>query len=85
MKNRGARRERTHTKFVARIKKWFQIYGNRRDNTWVEFLQNNKWLHMYKHNKVYGRSTMNNMEKKKANKTERREAKKIINEQYNED
>ena len=40
---------------------------------------------MYKHNKVYGRSTMNNMEKKKANKTERREAKKIINEQYNED
>ena len=79
MKSREQRRSQTHEKFLSRVKMWFQIEGRLSCKTWDEYLKKNKWLHLLKHNKTYGRSTMNNMEKKKSNKRERVESKKIIN------
>ena len=74
--NRAERREKSRNKYISRVKKWFQFSGTE-DKSWNEFLKNNKWVKLLKHNKLYGRSTMNNMEKKHTNKRLREESKRI--------
>ena len=63
---------------------WFQIEGRLNNNTWKEYLENNKWLYKHKHNKFKHRSGMSNMEKYNKNKIIRREGYKNIIDGINE-
>lgn len=79
---RAERRKKTLSKYISRAKEWFRMDGHSETfSSWKEFIDKCKWTKLLKHNKLYGRSTMNNMEKHKANKTVRRESKKMCKEE----
>jgi hypothetical protein len=78
MSDRAKRRMATHEKFISRIKMWYNIEGRPYYETWIEYLDKNRWLHKHKHNKLKRRSNMNNLEKKKSHKRERVEGRKTI-------
>ena len=76
--DRAQRRAITNAKFVTRAKMWFRMDYRKSDfSSWVDMVSKEKWTKMLKHNKLYGRSTMNNMEKHKANKAVREESKRL--------
>lgn len=76
--DRAQRRKNTATKFVKRAKLWFRL-DNHRDQfaSWVDMADRERWVKMLKHGKLYGRSTMSNMEKHKTVKTIRKESKRL--------
>lgn len=50
----------------------------RKPESWKDADKNVKWVKLLKHNKVYGRSTMNNLEKHRKIKKIRKENKIMI-------
>lgn len=81
MRNRGERRKQTESKFISRLKKWFQFGTTKDFESYRDLEKKEKWTKLLRHNKLYGRSTMNNMEKHKTNKDVRKEGKKILKEE----
>ena len=80
MKNREYRREQSQSKFISRLKMWFQIEGGHMGyENWQEYLDKNKWLYKHKHNKFRHSSVANGLDKKHNHKQEREEGKKLIN------
>ena len=85
--NRGLRRDITMRKYISRIKKrLYQIVipykndkynriGYREPENWKDADTNSRWVKQLKHNKIYGRSTMNVLEKHFKVKQIRRESK----------
>ena len=77
--NRGLRRDITMRKYISRIKKQLhyirildgyrisrngvKLYNRRRAINWKDADENCPWVKLLKHGKVYGRSTMNVLEK----------------------
>ena len=81
--NRAERRKRTLKKYISRVKKCFKMDGHSIEfSSWKEFADKVKWTKLFKHNKLYGRSTMNNVEKHKTHKFIREESKKICKEDF---
>lgn len=81
--NREERRKLTYSKYISRAKEWFRMDLHSKEySSWKEFASKNKWVKMLKHNKLYGRSTMNNIEKHNSIKKIREETKKSINDDY---
>ena len=79
--NRAARREISRKKYISRIKeRLYQIYGI---NTWKEADEKCRWVKLLKHNKLYGRSTMNVLQKHFKVKKLREESKDIMREVLN--
>ena len=93
--NRGERRDITMKKYISRIKKrlykirildgfiinrnGYKHYLRRKPINWEDANENCPWIKRLKHNKIYGRSTMNVLEKHFRIKKIRRESKKLIN------
>lgn len=79
--SRAKRRYNTERKFISRLKKWYRLDSIAKQyESWKEFLHRVRWAHMLKHGKLYGRSTMNNVEKHISNKKVREESKQLVNE-----
>lgn len=60
--------------------KVFIIPNWRKPESWKDADENVHWVKLLKHNKLYGRSTMNNLEKHFRNKQIREDGKKIVKE-----
>ena len=91
--NRGLRRDITMRKYISRIKKQLhyirildgyrisrngvKLYNRRRAINWKDADENCPWVKLLKHGKVYGRSTMNVLEKHFKIKKLREESKKL--------
>lgn len=81
--NRAQRRSRTAAKFVKRARLWFRMSYRRSDfASWDDMARHERWIKMLRHGKFYGRSTMNNMEKHKANKAVRKESRRLCGSVY---
>ena len=94
--NRGERRDITMRKYISRIKKQLyfirildgyrisrngiKMYNRRKAINWKDADENCPWVKRLKHGKVYGRSTMNVLEKHYKVKKIRRESKNITRE-----
>ena len=92
--NRGLRRDITIRKYISRIKKHLyyirildgyrisrngiKMYNRRKAINWKDADENCPWIKRLKHGKVYGRSTMNVLEKHFKIKKLREESKKLI-------
>ena len=92
--NRGLRRDITIRKYISRIKKQLhyikildgykvsrngiKIYNRRKAINWKDADENCPWVKRLKHGKVYGRSTMNVLEKHFKIKKLRENSKKLI-------
>lgn len=92
--NRGLRRDITMRKYISRIKKQLhyirildgyrvsrngiKIYNRRKAINWKDADENCPWVKRLKHGKVYGRSTMNVLEKHFKIKKLRENSKKLI-------
>lgn len=92
--NRGLRRDITTRKYISRIKKQLyyikildgyrvssngiKMYNRRKAINWKDADENCPWVKRLKHGKVYGRSTMNVLEKHFKIKKLREESKKLI-------
>ena len=79
--NRGQRRDITERKYISRIKK--RLYWITGIKTWKDAEEKIKWVKLLKHNKLYGRSTMNVLEKHYKVKKIRRDSKNITRELIN--
>ena len=79
--NRGQRRDITERKYISRIKE--RLYWITGINTWKDAEEKIKWVKPLKHNKLYGRSTMNVLEKHYKVKKIRRDSKNITRELIN--
>ena len=91
--NRGLRRDITTRKYISRIKErlhWISIldgyyvsrngvklYKRRKALNWKDADENCPWVKFLKHGKIYGRSTMNVLEKHFKVKKLREESKKL--------
>lgn len=91
--NRGLRRDITMRKYISRIKKQLhyirildgyrvsrngiKMYNRRKAINWKDADENCPWVKRLKHGKVYGRSTMNVLEKHFKIKKLREESKKL--------
>ena len=76
--SRAQRRNATAAKFVSRAKLWFRLdYRRNFFASWVDMADKERWMKRLKHGKLYGRSTMNNMEKHKIVKAVRKESKRM--------
>lgn len=94
MKDRALRRDITIRKYISRIKKrlykirvldgyrisrnGFKLYNRRKPLNWEDADENCPWVKRLKHNKVYGRSTENVLEKHFRVKKIRKESKRLI-------
>ena len=94
--NRGLRRDITMRKYISRIKKRLykirvldgfkvsrngvKLYNRRKPLNWKDADENCTWIKRLKHGKVYGRSTMNILEKHFRIKKIRKESKQLIKE-----
>lgn len=92
--NRGLRRDITLRKYISRIKKrlykirildgliinrnGYKYYLRRKPINWEDADENCPWVKRLKHNKIYGCSTMNVLEKHFKIKKLREESKKLI-------
>lgn len=92
--NRGLRRDITMRKYISRIKKQLhyikildgyrvsrngiKMYNRRKAINWKDADENCPWVKRLKHGKVYGRSTMNVLEKHFKIKKLRENSKKLI-------
>ena len=76
--NRGQRRDITERKYISRIKE--RLYWITDVKTWKDAEEKIKWVKLLKHNKLYGRSTMNVLEKHYKVKKIRRDSKNITRE-----
>lgn len=79
--NRGQRRDITERKYISRIKK--RLHWITGIKTWKDAEEKIKWVKLLKHNKLYGRSTMNVLEKHYKVKKIRRDSKNITRELIN--
>ena len=79
--NRGQRRDITERKYISRIKE--RLHWITGIKTWKDAEEKIKWVKLLKHNKLYGRSTMNVLEKHYKVKKIRRDSKNIIRELIN--
>ena len=79
--DRGQRRDITERKYISRIKE--RLHWITGINTWKDAEENIKWVKLLKHNKLYGRSTMNVLEKHYKVKKLREESKNITREVLN--
>ena len=91
--NRGLRRDITLKKYISRIKKRLykiiildgykisrngvKLYKRRKALNWKDADENCPWVKLLKHGKIYGRSTMNVLEKHFKVKKLREESKKL--------
>lgn len=94
--NRALRREITKRKYISRIKERLyyirvldgyyisrngvKLYKRRKALNWKDADENCPWVKLLKHGKLYGRSTMNVLEKHFKVKKLREESKKLISE-----
>ena len=79
--NRGQRRDITERKYISRIKE--RLHWITGIKTWKDAEKKIKWVKLLKHNKLYGRSTMNVLEKHYKVKKIRRDNKNITRELIN--
>ena len=79
--NRGQRRDITERKYISRIKE--RLHWITGIKTWKDAEEKIKWVKLLKHNKLYGRSTMNVPEKHYKVKKIRRDSKNITREVLN--
>lgn len=79
--NRGQRRDITERKYIPIIKE--RLHWITGIKTWKDAEEKIKWVKLLKHNKLYGRSTMNVLEKHYKVKKIRRDSKNITRELIN--
>jgi hypothetical protein len=76
--NRAKRRKRTAAKLIKRAKLFWVLY-NSKESDWREMVSKERWAKKLKHVKLYGRSTMSNIEKHRKVKRIRQSSKELCN------
>ena len=90
MRTREQRRELSRNKYISRIKSELpfiriqDIINMRKPSSWKEAEEKCKWVKLLKHGKVYGRSTMNVLEKHFKVKKLRQESRKYEREKMDD-
>jgi hypothetical protein len=74
--NRAKRRKKTAAKLVKRAKLFWVLY-NSSESDWREMVSKERWAKKLRHGKLYGRSTMANIEKHQKVKKIRQESKEL--------
>lgn len=74
--NRAKRRKKTTAKLIKRAKLFWVLYDSS-ESDWREMVSKERWAKKLKHGKLYGRSTMANMEKHRKVKKIREETKEL--------
>lgn len=74
--NRAKRRKKTTAKLIKRAKLFWVLY-NSSESDWREMVSKERWAKKLKHGKLYGRSTMANIEKHRKVKKIREETKEL--------
>jgi hypothetical protein len=75
--NRAKRRKKTAAKLIKRAKLFWVLYDSS-ESDWREMVSKERWAKKLKHGKLYGRSTMANIEKHRKVKKIRQESKKLV-------
>ena len=75
--NRAKRRKKTTAKLIKRAKLFWKLYSSESD--WREMVSKERWAKKLRHGKLYGRSTMANIEKHRKVKKIRQESKELVN------
>ena len=99
--DRALRRDITRRKYISRIKErlyyiiildgykisrnGIELYDRRKPLSWKDADEHCSWIKRLKHGKVYGRSTMNKLEKHFRVKKIREESKTLEREYYGKD
>lgn len=73
---RAGRRKKTAAKLIKRAKLFWVLY-NSSESDWREMVSKERWAKKLKHGKLYGRSTMANIEKHRKVKKIRQESKEL--------
>ena len=92
--DRALRRDTTRRKYISRIKERLyyivildgykisrngvKLYNRRKPHDWKDAEEHCPWIKRLKHNKIYGRSTMNVLEKHSKVKKLRSESRRLI-------
>ena len=74
--NRAKRRKRAAAKLIKRAKLFWVLY-NSSESDWREMISKERWAKKLKHGKLYGRSTMANIEKHRKVKRIRQASKEL--------
>lgn len=74
--NRAKRRKKTTAKLIKRAKLFWVLY-NSSESDWREMVSKERWAKKLRHGKLYGRSTMANIEKHRKVKKIREESKEL--------
>jgi len=74
--NRAKRRKKTVAKLIKRAKLFWVLYDSS-ESDWREMVSKERWAKKLKHGKLYGRSTMGNIEKHRKVKKIREESKEL--------
>ena len=74
--NRAKRRKKTAAKLIKRAKLFWVLYDSS-ESDWREMVYKERWAKKLKHGKLYGRSTMANIEKHRKVKKIRQESKEL--------
>lgn len=74
--NRAKRRKKTVAKLIKRAKLFWVLYDSS-ESDWREMVSKERWAKKLKHGKLYGRSTMGNIEKHQKVKKIREESKEL--------
>ena len=74
--NRAKRRKKTAAKLVKRAKLFWVLY-NSPESDWREMISKERWAKKLRHGKLYGRSTMANIEKHRKVKRIRQASKEL--------
>jgi hypothetical protein len=75
--NRAKRRKKTTAKLIKRAKLFWVLY-NSSESDWREMVSKERWAKKLRHGKLYGRSTMANIEKHRKVKKIRQESKELV-------
>lgn len=75
--NRAKRRKKTAAKLIKRAKLFWVLYDSS-ESDWREMVSKERWAKKLKHGKLYGRSTMANIEKHRKIKKIRQESKELV-------
>ena len=75
--SRAKRRKKTAAKLIKRAKLFWVLWSSDEPD-WREMVKTERWAKKLKHGKLYGRSTMANIEKHRKIKKIRQESKELV-------
>ena len=75
--NRAKRRKKTAAKLIKRAKLFWVLY-DASESDWREMVRTERWAKKLRHGKLYGRSTMANIEKHRKVKRIRQDSKELV-------